>query len=137
MKKIVKNLEETKELAISFASTLKKGDVVLLSGDLGAGKTTFTQFVFKSLGVTDVVNSPTFSVLKTYQVGELTLHHFDVYRINTQEAIECGFDEVLSDKNAIIFIEWAENIKELLPKSFFEVEIKLVGNSREFSIQKR
>jgi len=137
VKKIVKNLEETKELAISFASTLKKGDVVLLSGDLGAGKTTFTQFVFKSLGVTDVVNSPTFSVLKTYQVGELTLHHFDVYRINTQEAIECGFDEVLSDKNAIIFIEWAENIKELLPKSFFEVEIKLVGNSREFSIQKR
>jgi len=137
MNYIVKSIEETKSLASDFAKTLKVGDVVLLNGDLGAGKTTFTQLVFSCLGVKEVVNSPTFSVLKTYQVGELTLHHFDVYRINTQEAIECGFDEVLSDKNAIIFIEWAENIKELLPKSFFEVEIKLVGNSREFSIQKR
>ena len=136
MKKIIKNLKETELLALNFASTLKKGDVVLLSGDLGAGKTTFTQYVFKSLGVEEVVNSPTFSVLKSYQAKELTLHHFDVYRITTEEAIECGFDEVLSDRNSIIFIEWADNIKALLPKTYWKVEIKLISSAREFLIEK-
>lgn len=137
MKKLVSSLDETKELAINFASTLKKGDIVLLSGDLGAGKTTFTQFVFKHLGVKEVVNSPTFSVLKSYQTEDVILHHFDVYRITTEEAIECGFDEVLSDKNSIIFIEWADNIKALLPSNYYNVEIKIVNNGREFVIEKR
>ena len=67
MKYIVNSLEETKKVAEEFASKLTAGDVVLLSGDLGAGKTTFTQFVFKSLGVEDIVNSPTFAVLKSYK----------------------------------------------------------------------
>ena len=135
MKYIVKNLEQTKDVATQFASILKNGDVVLLSGDLGAGKTTFTQFVFKSLGVEEVVNSPTFAVLKTYKGKNCLLNHFDTYRITVEEAIECGFDEVLSDKSSITFIEWASMIEPLVPQNNIKVNIKIVDeNSREIEI---
>ena len=135
MKYVVKNLEETKMVAIEFANRLKIGDVVLLSGDLGAGKTTFTQFVFKSLGVNDVVNSPTFAVLKTYKGKDCNLNHFDTYRITTEEAIECGFDEVLSDKSSITFVEWSDMISPLIPKKNIKVNIKIINeNEREIEI---
>lgn len=134
MKYIVKSLSETEELAKKFADSLSIGNVVLLSGDLGAGKTTFTQFVFKHLGVKEVVNSPTFAILKTYQ-GKFTLHHFDTYRITTEEAIEAGFDEVLEDRNSVIFIEWAEMIEPLIPKNTIKINIRLLDeNTREFEI---
>jgi len=134
MKVIVKNIEETKALAQDFAKTLKIGDIVLLSGDLGAGKTTFTQFVFKTLGVEGVVNSPTFAVLKTYNAKGITLNHFDAYRINTAEAIECGFDEVISNREGITFIEWSQNIAELLPNDCIKINITLVGDDRQFEV---
>ena len=134
MKIIVKNIEQTKALAEDFAKSLKVGDIVLLSGDLGAGKTTFTQFVFKFLGVQGVVNSPTFAVLKTYEAKGITLNHFDAYRINTPEAIECGFDEVISARDGITFIEWSQNIAELLPGDNIKINIKLIGEDREFEI---
>ena len=134
MKYIVKSLEETRALACQFSETLKLGDVVLLNGDLGAGKTTFTQLVFSCLGVKEVVNSPTFAILKSYQ-GKFTLHHFDTYRISTEEAIEAGFDEILEDRNSVIFIEWSENIAPLLPNSCRNVNIKLLDDvTREFEI---
>ena len=134
MEYIVPTLEQTKHLAEQFADSLKVGDVVLLSGDLGAGKTTFTQFVFKYLGVQGVVNSPTFSVLKTYNAKGIVLNHFDAYRINTSEAIECGFDEVISGGDGITFIEWSENIKELLPDQCIKINITLRGEDRVFDI---
>jgi tRNA threonylcarbamoyladenosine biosynthesis protein TsaE len=134
MKVIVNSLEQTQILAQQFADTLKVGDVVLLSGDLGAGKTTFTQFVFKYLGVEGVVNSPTFAVLKTYEAKGLVLNHFDAYRINTAEAIECGFDEVISSGEGITFIEWNENISELLPSNCIKIKITLQGDKRQFEI---
>ena len=136
MEYIVSTLEQTKHLAEQFADSLKVGNVVLLSGDLGAGKTTFTQFVFKYLGVQGVVNSPTFSVLKTYKANGLVLNHFDAYRINTAEAIECGFDEVISSGEGITFIEWSENIKELLPAQCVRINITLQGENRVFNIVK-
>ena len=134
MKFTVKSLLETKKLAQEFAMSLNVGDMVLLNGDLGAGKTTFTQFVFAALGVRDVVNSPTFAILKSYE-GIFSLHHFDTYRITTEEAIEAGFDEIINDKNSVIFIEWSENIHELLPKKYTIVNIKIIDeNTREFEI---
>lgn len=136
MKVIVENLEQTQKLAQEFANTLKIGDIVSLSGDLGAGKTTFTQFVFKHLGVEGVVNSPTFAVLKTYSAKGVTLNHFDTYRINTSEAIECGFDEVISSGDGITFIEWSENIKELLPSNCIKINITLIGENRQFDIER-
>ena len=134
MTTIVSSEKETKNLAKNFAQTLKKGDVVLLNGDLGAGKTTFTKYVFQFLGVKNVVSSPTFAILKSYQ-GKFALHHFDTYRITTEEAIEAGFDEILDDRESIIFIEWSDNIKELLPKKTIKVNIKYIDEfSREFEI---
>ena len=135
MIKKVCSLKETEDLAKEFAATLQKGNVVLLSGDLGAGKTTFTQFVFKALGVNEVVNSPTFAILKSYN-GKFLIHHFDTYRISTEEAIEAGFDEILNEKDSIKFIEWSENIQPLLPKKCINVKIKVLGqNEREFEIK--
>ena len=134
MKTIVTNLEQTKILAHQFADTLKIGDVVLLSGDLGAGKTTFTQFVFKHLGVEGVVNSPTFAVLKTYNAKGVSLNHFDAYRINTAEAIECGFDETISSRDGITFIEWSENIIELLPPDCIKINITIQNGDRVIEI---
>lgn len=134
MKYIVNSLEETKKLAEKFASTLKKGDVVLLNGDLGAGKTTFTQFVFKALGVNEVVNSPTFAILKSYY-GKYILHHFDTYRITLEEAIEAGFDEIFSNRDTVIFVEWSDSVKALLPDKNIVVNIKRIGDTkREFEI---
>lgn len=138
MKYYVKNLNETKLLACKFAKELQAGDFVVLTGDLGAGKTTFTQFVFANLGVKEIVTSPTFSVLKSYQARDFVVHHFDSYRITTSEAIECGFDEILTDKSSCIFIEWADKIKELLPSSYIEIKIKIVNeNEREIEIIKK
>ena len=134
MKYIVGSELETRDVAEKFAKQLKAGDVVLLNGDLGAGKTTFTRFVLQSRGVKDIVNSPTFSILKSYK-GDIIFHHFDTYRITTDEAIEAGFDEVLDDRDSIILIEWSENIEPLLPKHCIVVNIRHTGeNSREIEI---
>ncbi|MBQ9795452.1 MAG: tRNA (adenosine(37)-N6)-threonylcarbamoyltransferase complex ATPase subunit type 1 TsaE [Clostridia bacterium] len=134
MKYVVKNLNETKELANDFANRLKGGEVVLLNGDLGAGKTTFTQFVFAALNVEQVVSSPTFAILKSYH-GKFELHHFDTYRITTEEAIEAGFDEIINEKNSVKFIEWSENISPLIPDKNIKINIKYINeNEREFEI---
>ena len=135
MKYIVNSLEETEKLAQNFAKELEIGQVVLLNGDLGAGKTTFTQFVFAALGVKEIVTSPTFAILKSYKSDLCTLHHFDMYRINEEEAIESGFDEILGDSTTIRFVEWSDNVSALLPNKCVVVNIKLIDdNKREFEI---
>ncbi len=136
MEYTVDSLLQTEKLANEFVKTLKPGDVVVLHGDLGAGKTTFTQFVFKALGVKENVTSPTFAILKTYH-GKFVLHHFDVYRITADEAIEAGFDEILDEKDSIKFVEWSENIASLLPENLIRVNIKYINeNTRKFSIER-
>ena len=135
MKVRVKSLQETEQFALNFSKTIKSGDVVLLNGDLGAGKTTFTQFVLHALGVKEVVNSPTFSILKSY-VGKFNFHHIDAYRISVEEAIEAGFDELFNDKDAVFFIEWSENISSLIPKKTTTINIKYIDEfTREFEIK--
>ena len=122
------NRGDTKQIVLAQA----KSNIDLF---LGAGKTTFTQFVFKALGVTEAVTSPTFAILKTYH-GKFTLHHFDTYRISTEEAIEAGFDEILNEKDSVKFIEWSENIAALLPDRVKKVNIKYVDeNTRIFDIE--
>ena len=126
--------EETKKIAQDVAEILKGGETILLNGDLGAGKTTFTQFLLKELGVKDIVSSPTLAILKSYK-GEFMFHHFDTYRITTEEAIEAGFDEILSETNSVKIIEWSENISELLPDSKIIINIKTIDeNKREIEI---
>ena len=130
------NEEKIKQLATDFAKRLKPGDLVVLNGDLGAGKTTFTRYTFEALGAKGVVNSPTFAIMKVYESPVAELYHFDTYRIDVNEAIESGFDEILSNRQGkIIFIEWSENIAPLLQNITYTINLKyLTENEREIEI---
>lgn len=136
----INNLRETQKLAKKFAKMLKGGDVVLLNGDLGAGKTTFTKFVAKALGVKEEVTSPTFTLMKEYNGRRLHLVHFDMYRLEgAEESTGFGFDEYIKnrDYNVVVFIEWSERVKELLDGNYIVVDIKRVDeNKRLFSIER-
>ncbi len=131
---IVKNLKETELLAKKFAKTLSGGEVILLSGDLGAGKTTFTQSLFKCLGVKEAVTSPTFTLLKEYHTKKFDLYHFDMYRIEDEnEAVEFGLNDYFNNSKSIVVIEWFEKIKNLIPKNNILIKInKIDENKREF-----
>ena len=135
---VVSNIKETEKLAKKFAKLLHGGDVILLNGDLGAGKTTFTKMVLKSLGVKDNITSPTFTLMRSYKTKKFEIHHFDMYRLGSgNEASELGLEEYVysEEPNTIVFIEWAENIKDILHGHFIEINIKLIdGNKRKFEI---
>lgn len=113
---------ETQRVAADFAGTLKGGEVIAMYGDLGAGKTAFTQGLAKALGVTSHVTSPTFTIVNEYE-GRLTLYHFDVYRIiDPEEMYEIGYDEYI-ENGGVCIIEWAELIEELLPEKYIKLTI--------------
>lgn len=137
---IIRSVKETEVLAKKFAKLLVGGEVVLLSGDLGAGKTTFTRAVLKSLGVKDEVTSPTFTIMKEYNTKKFNIYHFDMYRVSSgEEAREFGLDEYIycRDKSAIVFIEWAENILDILNGKFIKVNISLTDECfRKFKIER-
>ena len=135
---IVKNLKETKRLAKMFAKTLSGGQVILFDGDLGAGKTTFTQFCFKFLGVKEPVTSPTFTLLREYETKKLKLYHFDMYRISDyNEVNEIGFTDYLFNENGIVLIEWFEKVLPVLKGDFIKITInKIDEDKREFIFEK-
>lgn len=136
MKIIVNNLKQTKKLAKIFCKKLKGGEIILLNGDLGAGKTTFTKFVAKYLGIKEEVTSPTFTIMKEYLSRKFNLYHFDMYRLESGvEATEFGLEDYIynNQKSNIVIIEWSCNIKDILNGKFIEVNItKINENSREF-----
>jgi len=130
---IVNNLKETKELAKKFAGLLTGGEIILLNGDLGAGKTTFTKWVLRSLGVKDDVTSPTFTIMREYSCKKFNIYHFDMYRLSSaDEAREFGLEDYIysKDKRNIVFIEWSENVKEMLFGNFIEVNITHVDEDK-------
>lgn len=113
--KILNDMHDTRILAEKLAELLEPGDILCLTGDLGAGKTTLTQHLVKALGVNEPVTSPTFTLVNTYD-APTTIHHFDVYRISdSEELYDIGYEEYLFG-DAICIIEWASRIEELLPK---------------------
>ena len=128
MEKVIKvnNLEETIALGNRLGLLLQPNMLLTLSGDLGAGKTTFT----KGLGITKVINSPTFTILKQYQ-GRLNLSHFDAYRLEGQDD-DLGFEEIF-DSDDVCVVEWANFIEDILPVDRLTIEIKKIDeNIREF-----
>ena len=137
MEVISNNLSDTKNLAFEFKKTLKGGEVVTLSGDLGAGKTTFTQSLALAMGIDEPITSPTFTLMNQYQSKKLKLYHFDMYRIeDIDEILETGLTEYFGNEDAVCVIEWAENIKPLLPKNIVDIQIEKLGeNSRKFVIK--
>lgn len=135
MKYISNSEKDTYKLAKRFEEKLHGGEIVVLNGDLGAGKTTFTKGLCKALGVTENVTSPTFTLMNIYKSGRLNLYHFDMYRIEDEsEALELGLDEFFNS-NGVCMVEWADNIRKMIPKNHITINItKLSENSREFEI---
>ena len=135
MKNFISNSESsTAEFAFSLAKKIKKGTTILLFGDMGAGKTTFTKSLLKALGVKSVVTSPTFTIVNQYKSGNKNINHFDMYRIEDEsEADEIGLKEMLCDLNAINIVEWPQNVKSILPPNSKKITINIVGEkNREF-----
>ena len=116
--------KETFELGKKIGENAKAGQIYTLTGDLGVGKTVFTQGLAAGLGITEPVNSPTFTIVQVYDEGRLPLYHFDVYRIgDIEEMDEVGFEEyVMGD--GVSLIEWANLIEEILPENRTEVIIE-------------
>ena len=120
--------EMTKQLAKTLAEKLWCGSCLLLSGDLGAGKTTFTQGLALGLGVKRTVNSPTFTMLKVYEEGRLPLYHLDCYRLEGAFQ-DVGFSEFIAMEGVTV-IEWPEFIVELLPKEYLKIEFKYIDEEK-------
>ena len=121
---LTKSGEDTKELAAAVASIAHPGDVILLAGDLGAGKTTFTQGFGRALGVEGPVTSPTVTLLNHYHARDVTLLHADVYRLDRlQEIVDLGLTELIDDTYAIAIVEWGDVAEAVLPKDFLEIRI--------------
>jgi tRNA threonylcarbamoyladenosine biosynthesis protein TsaE len=128
---ISRSSDETTELANSIGQKLRKGAVITLEGDLGAGKTTFTKGLAKGLDITRNVNSPTFTIIKEY-TGRLPLYHMDVYRVESSEE-DLGFDEYFYGEGVSV-VEWAHLIEDHLPENRLEIIIKNTSESeREFT----
>jgi tRNA threonylcarbamoyladenosine biosynthesis protein TsaE len=131
MEIISKNEKQTQEIAFEYAKTLKKGDVVILDGDLGAGKTAFTKGLAKYFNL-DGVTSPTYAYLNVY--GDF-LYHYDCYRLSCgEDAVMLGLTDYFNGDN-ICVIEWAENISDVLPDNLKRVRIqKIDENSRRITL---
>lgn len=139
-----KSIAETQTFAkkwlSSLASKIDEATIVGLYGNLGSGKTTFTQAVARELGIKEVVTSPTFVILKIY---DTTYHifkrliHIDAYRLrNGRELQDLNFEELIENKNNFIIIEWPENVREILPDNHIRIHCQFVGeNNRRFEVQ--
>ena len=117
---ITRNYEETIEYGYKIGKLLEVGDCILLAGDLGAGKTTFTKGIGKALGVTRDINSPTFTIVKEYH-GDLDLYHLDLYRL---DGLGNDFDlEEYFSKDGVVVCEWPDNVSEIIPDEYLLIEI--------------
>lgn len=143
MEYISKNLQETTDIAKEILVKIKEkgGDnsiVVGLSGDLGSGKTTFSQSIAKNLGILESVISPTFIIEKVYHTKDTAFPqfvHIDAYRLDESKELEVlGFKELLSGKGKLIFIEWPERVKDVLPEDALYINFKFIDeNTRSIS----
>lgn len=116
--------EETRAVGEAVAELLGSGDVIALTGDLGAGKTTLVQGAARALGVEQPVLSPTFTLVREYR-GSVPIYHLDLYRLDRlQDVIDLGFDEMV-DQGAVVFIEWGDAIEAMLPQSHLQVELSI------------
>lgn len=121
---ILNSLEDTDKVGKIIGQNLQAGSVICLEGDLGAGKTTLTQFIAKGMLIEDYVTSPTFTIIKEYS-GRLNLYHMDAYRLESEDdMIDLGYDEYITS-DGVCIIEWASKIKGLIPKSAININITI------------
>ena len=126
--------EETEELGIHFGKEAKPGTVCTLIGDLGVGKTVFTQGIAKGLGITEPINSPTFTIVQVYEEGRMPFYHFDVYRIgDIEEMDEIGYEDCFYGEG-VCLIEWPEKMGAYLPRRAFRVDISAEKDCRRITV---
>ena len=139
--KLINNIREMEDFADFYIRNLEKkgkgAEVIILVGDLGSGKTTFTQEVAKLFEIEDYVTSPTFVIQKKYQInnhqglGLENLIHIDAYRLESgKELLDLGWEENIKNNKNIIFIEWPEKIKEVLPENVKKISFKFINNNQ-------
>ena len=118
---------ETIHIAQNLESEKFENMVICLEGDLGSGKTIFTKGFAQAMEITDTITSPTFTIIKEYE-GELPLYHMDVYRLD-EASDDIGIEEYF-DKGGVCIIEWADNIKDILPKNRLDIKIKVIDENK-------
>jgi tRNA threonylcarbamoyladenosine biosynthesis protein TsaE len=133
-----RSVDETRDLAASLVPSIRPGDLLLLAGDLGAGKTAFVQGLGRALGVTEPITSPTFTLAQRYD-GEMVLHHLDVYRLaQLNEVVDLGLGELL-DEGGVVAIEWGDAVIPVLPSDYLEVRLTMADvatpDRREVELQ--
>ncbi|HLB61496.1 MAG TPA: tRNA (adenosine(37)-N6)-threonylcarbamoyltransferase complex ATPase subunit type 1 TsaE [Actinomycetota bacterium] len=127
----VPTAHDMKAVGEAVASVLAPGDVVSLTGELGAGKTTLVQGAAAALGVHDRVMSPTFTLVREYRDARISVFHIDVYRLDRiQDVLDLGFEE-MTDGGGVVFVEWGDAIETLLPDAHLRVELVSVGAGDE------
>ncbi len=142
---ITKNFQETQELARKFAKELRSGDVVALYGDLGGGKTTFVQGLAEGLGIEKRIISPTFIIVRKYDFKRKmqnakckataqnfkSFYHIDLYRIESERYLEgLGIEEIINDPKNIVVIEWAEKLRNTLPKKRWDIKFEYLDEDK-------
>jgi tRNA threonylcarbamoyladenosine biosynthesis protein TsaE len=128
------SLEQTAELAAILSQLFQAGTVITLDGELGAGKTAFSQAIAKAIGVQGIVNSPTFTIIKEYEGDKFSFYHMDVYRLSLEEAYDLGLDEYFYG-TGVTLVEWSSLISELLPENRLSIFIEQIGEqSRIFKL---
>ncbi len=126
---ITKSAAETRALGEKLAGRLQPGDVLLLEGDLGAGKSELTRGIAKGLGVTETVTSPSFTILNVYESGRFPLYHFDWYRLESSEELyELGMDEYLGGDGAAV-VEWPGRCPDAVPEGAVRIRMTAVGEN--------
>ncbi len=130
-KMILRSEQEVNEYGIRLGREARPGQVIALTGDLGAGKTTLTKAIAEGLGIREMITSPTFTIVKEYRSGRLPLFHFDVYRIgDLDEMYELGYEEYFFGEGVCV-IEWADLIDELIPEDALRISIAYGGSEGE------
>ncbi len=141
MEILTKSAKETKALGKKIAANLKGGAILALTGELGSGKTTFAQGLAKGLGIKQRIISPTFILVRKYDLGFKNFYHIDFYRLETgieKEVRNLGIEEIWDDPRNIVVIEWAEKIKKMIPKNATWIEFKNLGeNERKIKTSKK
>ena len=123
----------TARLAAKIAGLARRGDVIALWGDLGAGKTAFARGFLRALGVTEDVPSPTFTLVQSYPTDDVTVYHFDLYRIEAVEDVyELGIEDAFAD--GISLIEWPDRLGDLLPEARLDIALEIVPRGRRVSL---
>jgi tRNA threonylcarbamoyladenosine biosynthesis protein TsaE len=128
---------QTQDLAAALGRVAVAGDLVLLAGEMGAGKTAFAQGFARGLGIEDQVTSPTFTIVQEYSGGRLNMHHLDVYRLETlREVADLGLSEML-DEDAVMLVEWGDAVLPALPDQYLELRLAFGADDDERRIELR